>query len=118
MLELGGRAGLTLEPLDELGIEREGEREHLDGDFALQLPVPGPIDQSHPAPPEFLDDLVLGGERLAHEIGLLERARGDGMHGRRRHEIETAGWAELGFAGDFAAATGAEHARKLPCPPR
>ena len=30
----------------------------------------------------------------------------------RRHEIETAGGAELGFAGDFASATGAEHARQ------
>src|SRR2546425_11425246 len=37
VLELGGRAGFALEPLDELLVERQGERQDLDRHVALQV---------------------------------------------------------------------------------
>ncbi len=113
MLQLRGGAGLALEPLDELGVEREGERQDLDRHLALQLAVLGPVDHGHPAAAELLDDLVLGGESLAHEVHLLQRAGRDRVDRSGRHEVEAAGGAELRFSGDFTAAAGAEHARKL-----
>src|SRR6476661_5667090 len=98
-------------------VECERERQHLDGHFALELAVPGPVHQRHAPPAELLDDLVFGRQCLTDEVGLLEGARRDGVDGRRCHEIEAAGWTELGFTGDLASAAGAEHARKLPYPP-
>jgi len=37
VLELGGGPGFALEALDELLIERQGERQYLDRDVALEL---------------------------------------------------------------------------------
>ena len=72
MLELGGGTGLALKALDELGVERERERQHLDGHLALERPVARAVDHRHAPAPQLLQDLVLGGERFAHEVGLLE----------------------------------------------
>ena len=114
MLQLRGGAGLPLEPLDELAVERQGERQHLDGHLALELAVPRAVDHGHPAPAELLDDLVLGREGLADEVHFLERAGRDRVDRGGRHEVEAAGGAELRFPCDLTAAAGAEHARKLP----
>ena len=62
MFELGGGAGLALEALHEFGVEGQGERQHLDGHFAVQRLFPGPEDDGHAAPAQLLEDLVFGAE--------------------------------------------------------
>ena len=114
MLELRTEARLALEPLDEVGVEGEGERQHLHRHLALELKVARPVDERHAAAAQLGEDLVLGGQRLAHHVEVRDLPAGAHPHGRRRREIETAGWAETGVAGDVASATGAAHASKLP----
>ena len=118
VFELGRGAGFALESLHELGVEGQGKRQHLYRHFPLELPVLGPIDHGHAAPAQLLDDLVLRRQRLAHQIELLQHPGRDGMDRRGRHQIETAGGAELRFSGDFAATAGAEHGVKLRQHPR
>ena len=95
MLQLRRGPGLTLEALDELRVEGQGERQDLDRHLALEVAVAGPVDHRHSAPPQLLDDLVLGRQSLAHEIGLLHGSGGDRVHRSRGHEIETAGGTEF-----------------------
>ncbi len=47
MVQRGDRAGLTLEPLLEIGIRRDMLGQHLDGDRAVQAGVGGLIDLPH-----------------------------------------------------------------------
>ena len=84
VLQLGGGAGLALEALDELGVERQREGQHLDRHLALELAILGPIHQRHPAPAQLLDDLVLG--RRA------PRGRGRSPEGRRWRSRGPAWW--------------------------
>ncbi len=118
VLELGRGAGFALESLHELGVEGQGKRQHLHRHFPLELPVLGPIDHRHAAAAQLLDDLVFRRQRLANEIELLQHPGRDGMHRSGRHQIQTAGGAELRFSGDFASTAGAEHGVKLRQHPR
>ena len=59
MFERRRGAGLALEALHEFGVEGEGERQDLDGDFAVELLLAGAVDDGHPAPAQLLQDLVL-----------------------------------------------------------
>ena len=59
-----------LEPLDELFIERKRQRQHLDCDLAVELSFPCPVDDCHPATPQFLDDLVLIAQGFLRQIEL------------------------------------------------
>src|SRR3989454_4855512 len=68
VLELRRGAGLTLKPLDEFFVERERERQDLDGDLALQLFLARLEDDGHAAPTELVEDLVLVLELLPHEL--------------------------------------------------
>src|SRR5438093_1942712 len=58
VLELRRGAGFALKPLDEFLVERERERQHLDGDLALQLFLARLEDDGHTAPTELVEDLV------------------------------------------------------------
>ncbi len=73
MLEVRGRAGFALEPLDELRVEGEGKRQHLDRHLALEVPVLGPEHQRHAAAPELLQDFVLCVECFPDHIELRHR---------------------------------------------
>src|SRR5207245_11615624 len=110
VLELGGGAGLALEALDELLVEREGEGQHLDRDVALELLLPGLEDDRHAAAAELLEDFVLVLELVAHhvEIGHLGRRfapAGD----RRGRQVQAAGPAELAGVVVLGAAAGTVH---------
>jgi hypothetical protein len=52
MLEGGGDLGLPLEALDRRTAEDELEREDLESYLAVEIPLPGEVDEGHPAPAE------------------------------------------------------------------
>src|SRR5213596_3763526 len=106
VLELRRGAGLTLKPLDEFLVERERERQDLDGDLALQLFLARLEDDRHAAPTELVEDLVFVLELLPHELELGQLLR---ILDRRRREIQTAGAAELTGVVVLSAAAGAIH---------
>jgi hypothetical protein len=65
-------------------------REELESDRTLELDVLGPVDDTHPAPSELLEDTVLAGdERPCHSrpYGCLERFR----QGRWRMAVRSEG---------------------------
>ncbi len=108
VLELGGRTGLALEPLDELLVEREGERQDLDGDFAIELGFLGLEDDRHPAAAQLVEDFVLLFELLAHHLDFRQLLLLlDGADRSRRRQIEAAGVAELRAILILGAAAGA-----------
>src|SRR5439155_231924 len=88
VLELGGRTSFALEPLDELLVEREGERQDFDRHVTLELLLARLEDDGHPAATQLLDDLVLVLQLLPHQV-LLRRVdrlvahRGDRSRVRR-----------------------------------
>ena len=106
VLELGRRAGFALEPLDELLVEGERERQDLDRDFALELFLPRLEDDRHAAPPELVEDLVLVLQLLPHELELGQLL---GRLDRGRREIQAAGAAELTGVVVLGAAAGTIH---------
>ena len=62
------RLRLALEPRERVGIGRDGLRQHLDRDVAIQLPVARAVDLPHSARAQRREDLVgaeagAGGER-------------------------------------------------------
>jgi hypothetical protein len=104
VLEPRRGAGLALEALDELLVERERERQHLDRDLAVELLFPRVEHDRHPAAPQLLEDLVLVLELAPDQIVLgglfgLGGAGGDrvdhGIERQRRRQIGAAGLAEL-----------------------
>ena len=58
MGELGDRPGLPIETLPQFFVVREVSREYLHGDHAVEPGIPGPVNLSHAAGAERLDDLV------------------------------------------------------------
>ena len=68
MIELRDRAGLAIEALAELRVGREGVRENLDRDRAIEPRVAGFVDLAHPAGADERQDFVraeasAGGQR-------------------------------------------------------
>ena len=58
MRELGDGLGLGAESRQAHGTHVHPGEDHLQGDHALQTPVPGLVDHAHAAAPEFLQDVV------------------------------------------------------------
>ena len=58
MRELGDGLGLGAESRQAHGTHVHPGEDHLQGDQALQTPVPGLVDHAHAAAPEFLHDVV------------------------------------------------------------
>jgi hypothetical protein len=58
MAELGSRAGLSLEALDELLVEGELGREDLDGHVAIEGRLEGAVDHGHAPTSQLFDDLI------------------------------------------------------------
>jgi hypothetical protein len=97
MLESCRGARFALEPLHELRVEREREREHLDRHLALELSLARAVHDRHAAASELVEQLVFVLERLADEIRLRlvgDRLGADAGHGRRRSEVQSAGRTE------------------------
>ena len=59
---------LALEAFHEVRIERQREGEHLQGDLPIQPALDRAEDDRHPAAPDLLDDLELGGERRPDDV--------------------------------------------------
>ena len=64
MVETGRRARLACEPLNERRILGERGRQHLDRDRTVENPVDGAVDDTHPAPAEYLEQVVAVGDRF------------------------------------------------------
>jgi hypothetical protein len=58
MGERGGQLCLALEALEQRGIAAERFGHHLDGDFAAQTGVLGPVDLGHATGPQESNYLV------------------------------------------------------------
>ena len=58
MIEAASRLRLQLEPPQTIRVAREGRRQHLDRDFALEPFVPRPIHLPHPTSAKRCKDLV------------------------------------------------------------
>ena len=56
MLQLGNRLGLTLEPLAQLGIERQMLRQHLDRDLAVERRIDGLPNLAHATLADLVDE--------------------------------------------------------------
>ncbi len=69
MIQRGQDLGLPLEPGQPLSILGESLRENLDGDFALQSGVLGPVHFTHTSFTELRGDLVVG-DSLAYQLRL------------------------------------------------
>src|SRR2546429_5682509 len=92
VLELGGRAGFALEPLDELLVERQGERQDLDRYVALQLLLARLEDDGHPAAAQLFKDSepalnLLATQTNSGNFDLLSRTAAAGS---RVHQIKPA----------------------------
>ena len=111
VLELGGRAGFALEPLDELLVERQGERQDLDRYVALQLLLPRLEDDGHPAAAQLFEDFVLVLQLLPHQIqlGNVDLLVAHGGDWSRVRQIQSAGAAEFAGVVVLGAAAGAVH---------
>jgi hypothetical protein len=59
MLERPGLCGLLVEALQHLLVTAESFGERLNRDLAVELPVEGAIDQTHPPATEKIDHFVL-----------------------------------------------------------
>src|SRR5205807_7902406 len=96
MFELGGGAGFALEALDEFLIERQGERQNLDRDFAVELFFLRLEDDRHPPAAQLVEDFVFLVELLAHHVDFRDVRRLDAhTRRRRRGQVEAARIAEL-----------------------
>jgi hypothetical protein len=97
VLELGGRTSFALEPLDELLVERERERQDLDRHVALQLLLARLEDDGHPAAAQLFKDLVLFCQLFPHQIELrrVNLLVAYGGNRSRVRQIQSAGTAEL-----------------------
>jgi len=113
MFELGGGAGFTLESLDEFGVKGERERQNLDGDFPVELALPGPVHDGHAAPAQLLQDLVLATDGLGDDVEFRDLAGGNSLRRRGDTHVEATTRAVLGSLLGFGAAPGAEHCPKL-----
>ena len=111
VLELGGRAGFALEPLDELLVERQGERQDLDRHVALQLLLARLEDDGHPAAAQLFEDFVLVLQLLPHQIqlGNVDLLVAHGGDWSRVRQIQSAGAAEFAGVVVLGAAAGAVH---------
>src|SRR5436309_10972913 len=111
VLELGGRAGFALEPLDELLVERQGERQDLDRYVALQLLLARLEDDGHPPAAQLFEDFVLVLELLPYQIqlGHVDLLVAHGGDWGRVRQIQSAGAAELAGVVVLGAAAGAVH---------
>jgi len=111
VFELGGRTRFALEPLDELLVEREGERQDLDRHVALQLFLARLEDDGHPAAAQLVDDLVLVFQLLPHQIQLrhVDLRVAHGGDWSRVGQIQSARAAELAGVVVLGAAAGAVH---------
>ena len=67
MRERRDRASLALEPRERLYIRRQVLREHLDGHFAVEPQVAGPVDLAHSSGAEGRENLVSVEERPRRE---------------------------------------------------
>jgi hypothetical protein len=114
VLEPRRRPRLALEALDELGVERERERQDLERHLPLQLPLAGAEHDRHPAATELFDDLVLGLERVVNDVRFGPLAGGHGagrLHRRRRREVQSARRTEPRRVVNLVTAPRTKHAR-------
>jgi hypothetical protein len=75
VLQAGGGLGLVLEALQLPGVERRGERQHLQGDAAAQRQLLRLVDDAHAAPAHLADQAEVAQRRRT--------LRGAGRRGRR-----------------------------------
>ena len=59
VVQLGGGLGLVLEALQVLGVQRRGERQHLQRDAPAQGQLHGLVDDAHAAAADLADDLEI-----------------------------------------------------------
>jgi hypothetical protein len=83
MIERGEHFRLTLKPRQAIAIGREGLREDLQGDVALETSIAGAVDLTHAPSPKRRKDVVraelsAGGESQEIRTGLYERGQQDG----------------------------------------
>ena len=83
MLQAGRELGFALEARPEAGAHAELGVEHLDGDEALERPLPREVDRGHSSLAEEADDLVFSAEGGAHAI---ESGLGGKGHDRKLDE--------------------------------
>ena len=83
MLQLGGGACLPLKPLDELRVEGQRERQHLDRHLALEMAIAGPIHHGHAAPPSSSMISTLRGESSRNGTWRCARRNAEGRPDRR-----------------------------------
>src|SRR6266540_2534542 len=108
MLEPGGRTSFALETLDEFSVERQGERQHLDRDFSVELFFFRLEDDRHAPAAQLVEDFVFLFELLAHHVDFRDLRRLDAhAGGRHRGQVETARIAELRGVLILRATTGA-----------
>jgi hypothetical protein len=98
VLQAGDRLGLGLEAAQLLAAGVAAAQDHLEGDEALELQVPGLVYDSHAAAAQHPQDLVPGDGRRRgspgrREHGRLARGRGlpvnpGNLPGRRRRNME------------------------------
>ena len=58
VVQLRGGLGLDLEPLPLLGVDRRGERQHLQGNAPAQRDLLGLVDDAHAPPADLAEDAV------------------------------------------------------------
>jgi len=76
-----GRAGLALEALDLLGLDRGLGKQDLDGHLLLELDVLGLVDGAHPPPAQHRLDPVFPADHLSHGLLRVREAQADARHG-------------------------------------
>ena len=78
VMQLRGRLGLDLESLPLFGVDRRGERKHLQGDAAAQRDLLGFIDDPHATPTHLAENAVvtqLVGGRWHRKVGAAKTLR-------------------------------------------
>ncbi len=118
VLETGGSPGFAGESLDEFGVKGERKWQDLDRNLAFEVSVAGPIDDRHPAAPEFLEELVLLAQGVPDDIEFGDISAGDRLDGRAHPQVEATGGAELRRLLDLGAAPLTEHGRTYADRPR
>jgi hypothetical protein len=84
VVQRGNRAGLALEPLQELRIDHELRRHRLQGHHPAEASVLGAVDHRHAAGAERSDDLVraeagTGGQVHVAVSGISTRRKAGGL---------------------------------------
>jgi hypothetical protein len=72
MVELGESHGFPAEALSHLFIGQRPGGQDFDGDISFQAFISGPIDNTHTAGADFLDDAIMSESLIYHGGSLLE----------------------------------------------